>query len=210
MAAEIALPQGYALHEYRIEQTLGIGGFGLTYLATDSNLNLKVAIKEYLPGDLAQRGEDQSVRPKSESTSESFKWGLSRFLDESRTLASFRHPNIVRVLRFFEANSTAYMVMEFVAGQPLGEWIRSRRPLEESTVFAINSITMYAVLFASKNRVHGDGIYCEHRAFLERPAAADPFTERLPRNEFHHHVRGAFRFEDPQDLHSVPTREPAE
>jgi serine/threonine protein kinase len=137
MAAEIALPRGYALHEYRIEQTLGIGGFGLTYLATDSNLNLKVAIKEYLPGDLSQRGDDQSVKPKSESTSESFKWGLSRFLDESRTLASFRHPNIVRVLRFFEANSTAYMVMEFVAGQPLGEWIRSRRPLEESTVLAI-------------------------------------------------------------------------
>jgi serine/threonine protein kinase len=137
MAAEIALPRGFALHEYRIEQTLGIGGFGLTYLATDSNLNLKVAIKEYLPGDLAQRGDDQSVKPKSESTSESFKWGLSRFLDESRTLASFRHPNIVRVLRFFEANSTAYMVMEFVAGQPLGEWIRSRRPLEQSTVLAI-------------------------------------------------------------------------
>jgi len=137
MAAEIALPRGYSLHEYRVEETLGIGGFGLTYLATDSNLNLKVAIKEYLPGDLAQRGEDQSVQPKSESSSESFKWGLSRFLDESRTLASFRHPNIVRVLRFFEANSTAYMVMEFVAGQSLGEWIRTRRPLEQSAVLAI-------------------------------------------------------------------------
>src|SRR5216117_911672 len=80
---------------------------------------------------------DQSVQPKSESSSESFKWGLSRFLDESRTLASFRHPNIVRVLRFFEANRTAYMVMEFVAGQPLGEWIRTRRALEQSAVLAI-------------------------------------------------------------------------
>src|SRR4029077_21155286 len=137
MAAETALPSGYALHEYRIEQTLGVGGFGLTYLATDSNLNLKVAIKEYLPGDLAQRGEDQSVRPKSESTLESFKWGLSRFLEESRTLASFRHPNIVRVMRFFEANSTAYMVMEFVAGQPLGDWILSRRPLAQNAVLSI-------------------------------------------------------------------------
>ena len=137
MAAEISLPRGYALHEYQIEQTLGIGGFGLTYLATDSNLNLKVAIKEYLPGDLAQRGEDQSVRPKSDSSVDSFKWGLSRFLDESRTLASFRHPNIVRVLRFFEANRTAYMVMEFVAGQPLGEWIRSRRPLGQGAVLGI-------------------------------------------------------------------------
>src|ERR1700704_4155702 len=137
MTAEIALPKGYALHEYQIEQTLGIGGFGLTYLATDSNLNLKVAIKEYLPGDLAQRGDDQSVRPKAESAFESFKWGLSRFLDESRTLASFRHANIVRVLRFFEANHTAYMVMEFVSGEPLGEWIRSRRPLAQSAVLTI-------------------------------------------------------------------------
>ena len=137
MAAEIALPRGYALLEYQIEQTLGIGGFGLTYLATDSNLNLKVAIKEYLPGDLAQRGEDQSVRPKADTTLESFKWGLSRFLDESRTLASFRHPNIVRVLRFFEANRTAYMVMEFVSGQPLGEWIRTRRPLGQGAVLGI-------------------------------------------------------------------------
>jgi serine/threonine protein kinase len=135
--AETSLPRGYALHEYRIEKTLGIGGFGLTYLATDSNLNLKVAIKEYLPGDLALRREDQSVQPKAEASVDSFKWGLSRFLDESRTLASFRHPNIVRVLRFFEANRTAYMVMEFVAGESLGEWIRSRRPLQQSAVLAI-------------------------------------------------------------------------
>ena len=134
---EIALPQGYELHEYRVEQTLGVGGFGVTYLAIDSNLNLKVAIKEYLPGELALRAEDRSVRPKSDSASESFKWGLSRFLDESRTLASFRHPNIVRVMRFFQANQTAYMVMEFVAGQPLGDWIRSRRPLDEGTILSI-------------------------------------------------------------------------
>jgi serine/threonine protein kinase len=137
MTADIALPRGYTLHEYRIEQTLGVGGFGMTYLATDSNLNLKVAIKEYLPGDLALRCEDQSVQPKSDSTLDSFKWGLSRFLDESRTLASFRHPSIVRVMRFFEANRTAYMVMDFVAGQPLGEWIRSRRPLEQKAVLKI-------------------------------------------------------------------------
>src|SRR5205807_613968 len=137
MAAEIALPRGYALHEYRVEETLGIGGFGLTYLATDSNLNLTVAIKEYLPGDLAQRSDDQSVQPKSESSSESFKWGLSRFLDESRTLASFRHPNIVRVMRFFEANGTAYMVMEFVEGAPLPDWVGVRRPLAEAQVAAL-------------------------------------------------------------------------
>lgn len=134
MDSEIALPRGYQLQEYRIESTLGVGGFGLTYLATDANLNMQVAIKEYLPGDLALRCDDQSIRSRSEHTLEKFTWGRSRFLDESRTLASFRHPNIVRVMRFFEANQTAYMVMEFVAGQPLNEWIKTRRPVSTSTI----------------------------------------------------------------------------
>jgi serine/threonine protein kinase len=129
-----ALPAGYALQEYRIEKLLGVGGFGLTYLATDSNLHLKVALKEYLPGDIAQRGPGQSIAPVSAGTAETFGWGKQRFLDESRTLASFRHPNIVRVMRFFEANGSAYMVMEFVEGAALGEWVKPRRPLTEAQV----------------------------------------------------------------------------
>ncbi len=134
MNSEFALPSGYALQEYRIESTLGVGGFGLTYLATDDNLNMSVAIKEYLPAELALRCDDQSVRSKSDNAQARFAWGRERFLDESRTLASFRHPNIVRVLRFFEANQTAYMVMEFVAGQPLDHWIKARRPVAEATL----------------------------------------------------------------------------
>ncbi len=137
MYSDIALPPGYQLQEYRIESTLGVGGFGLTYLATDSNLNMQVAIKEYLPAELALRGEDQSIRSKSNHTLEKFTWGRNRFLDESRTLASFRHPNIVRVMRFFQANQTAYMVMEFVAGQPLNEWIKSRRPVQPHDITAM-------------------------------------------------------------------------
>ena len=137
MHSDIALPRGYRLQEYQIESTLGVGGFGLTYLATDANLNMQVAIKEYLPSDLATRSDDHSIRSKSDHTLDKFNWGRSRFLDESRTLASFRHPNIVRVMRFFEANQTAYMVMEFVAGQPLGEWIKARRPLDSNTLIAV-------------------------------------------------------------------------
>ncbi|HKU47309.1 MAG TPA: serine/threonine-protein kinase, partial [Burkholderiales bacterium] len=132
-----ALPSGYALHEYRIESVLGAGGFGLTYLATDSNLSLKVALKEYLPGEIALRSPDHSIVPTSEETAETFTWGKRRFLDESRTLASFRHPNIVRVMRFFEANGSAYMVMEFVEGAPLSEWIKTRRPLPEAALAAL-------------------------------------------------------------------------
>ena len=71
-----ALPRGYALHEYRIETLLGVGGFGLTYLATDANLNLKVALKEYLPGDIAARGADQHGRSRSSAdTAETFELG---------------------------------------------------------------------------------------------------------------------------------------
>src|SRR5688500_9459123 len=132
-----ALPSGYALHEYRIDSLLGAGGFGLTYLAVDANLNLKVALKEYLPNEFAARGEDSTVQPKSSSVAESYQWGLQRFMDEARTLASFRHPNIVRVMRFFEANSTGYMVMEFVDGKPLTDWILPRRPLAQHTLLAI-------------------------------------------------------------------------
>jgi hypothetical protein len=132
-----ALPNGYALHEYRIESVLGAGGFGLTYLATDSNLSLKVALKEYLPSDFAARGEDSTVQPKSGAATETFQWGLQRFMDEARTLASFRHPSIVRVMRFFEANRTGYMVMEFVDGKPLPEWILARRPLPQQSLLAL-------------------------------------------------------------------------
>jgi serine/threonine protein kinase len=132
-----SLPPGYAVNEYRIDALLGAGGFGLTYLATDANLNLKVALKEYLPGEFASREGDNSVRPKSVSTQESFTWGLKRFMDEARTLASFRHPNIVRVMRFFEANATGYMVMEYVEGKGLDQWIASRRPVPRATLLAM-------------------------------------------------------------------------
>ena len=132
-----ALPAGYALHEYRIEKVLGVGGFGLTYLALDSNLNLKVAVKEYLPADIALRAANNTIGPRSPETADTFGWGKQRFMDESRTVATFRHPNIVRVLRFFEANGTAYMVMEFVEGAALSEWMKQHRPINEAEVLPI-------------------------------------------------------------------------
>jgi hypothetical protein len=76
-----ALPAGYTHQENRIEHVLGVGGFGLTYLAVDCNLNLKVAVKEYLPVDVAQRGADQTIGPRSPSTAETFGWGKQRARD---------------------------------------------------------------------------------------------------------------------------------
>jgi serine/threonine protein kinase len=132
-----ALPAGYALDEYRIEKVLGVGGFGLTYLAIDTNLKLRVAVKEYLPAEIAVRNQDHSVAPNSSQTAEEFMRSKRRFLDESRTLATFRHPNIVRVMRFFEANGSAYMVMEYVEGDGLPDWIKPRRPVAEAEVKAL-------------------------------------------------------------------------
>lgn len=134
MATVQPLERGHTINEYRFDRLLGAGGFGLTYLATDTNLNLPVAIKEYLPSDIATRTEDSSIQPARDEDRPGFEWGLSRFLDEARTLAAFHHPNIVRVMRYFQANATAYMVMEFVQGAPLSEWIKARRPLAQAGI----------------------------------------------------------------------------
>jgi len=122
----IALPPGYRLHEYRIDALLGQGGFGITYLATDVNLNAKVAIKEYLPAQFAQRAQDSTVRPRATAWLPTLLEGLEQFLVEARTLATFRHPHIVRVARFFEANRTAYMVLDYERGQTLQRWWREQ------------------------------------------------------------------------------------
>jgi len=114
-----ALQPQTTLHEYRIEQVLGAGGFGTTYLARDTHLDKHVAIKEYFPSDIAMRASEGTVQPATSQHEEDYKWGLDRFLLEARTLAKFSHPNIVRVVRYFEANGTAYMVMDYERGEPL-------------------------------------------------------------------------------------------
>ena len=118
----LALSPGLRLHEYRIDRVLGQGGFGITYLATDVHLNAAVAIKEYLPEEIAFRAGDRSVSPNASRHRDRYRAGLESFLVEARTLASFRHPAIVRVARFFEAHRTAYMVMEYEQGSPFKTW----------------------------------------------------------------------------------------
>ena len=130
-----ALQPGYRLHEYEIVSVLGVGGFGITYLATDTRLAMLVAIKEYLPNSLAVRIEGSTVMPKSQTDADDFHWGLERFLQEAQTLARFRHPSIVRVLRFFEANGTGYTVMEYEKGQSLGQYLAANPPaMDEATL----------------------------------------------------------------------------
>jgi serine/threonine protein kinase len=125
-AASTTLPIGFRLFEYRVDGVLGQGGFGIAYAATDVNLNAKVVIKEYLPEDFAYRATDNTVSARDDSDQDYYQSGLDAFLVEARTLATFRHPHIVRVARFFEANKTAYMVLEYERGQSLKAWRKKR------------------------------------------------------------------------------------
>lgn len=131
------LPAGYVLDHYSISAVLGTGSFGVTYKAYDNQLHQTVAIKEYLPSDMARRASDSAtVQPRQDSAGQ-FRWGLDRFLQEARTLARFRHPNIVRVTRFLEANGTAYLVMDYVEGESLQEYLkRTGKPVSEEQLKA--------------------------------------------------------------------------
>lgn len=132
-----SLQAGYKLHWYKINKILGQGGFGITYLARDLNLDRDVAIKEYLPLDMAVREGDHSVHPVSEHHGDQFNWGLERFITEARTLAKFDHPNIVRVYSVFEENNTGYMVMRYEHGQCLVDRIKEQSKIEESEIMKI-------------------------------------------------------------------------
>src|SRR5690349_4182730 len=121
---EQALPVGTRLGDYRLDAVIGHGGFGITYRAFDSQLAKIVAVKEYLPIEFAVRSADGQVVPRGGRFTDDFAWGRDRFLEEARALARFRHPHIVPVMRFIEANGTAYTVMEFEDGRSVGEILR--------------------------------------------------------------------------------------
>ena len=132
-----ALVSGTMIAEYRIEKLLGEGGFGLTYLVFDTNLHKLFAVKEYLPIDFAIRSNDATVNPRTVANEDAFQWGLDAFTNEARTLAKFQHPHIVQVYRYFEANGTAYIVMEFVEGRTLAQTINEVGRLEQVEAMAI-------------------------------------------------------------------------
>jgi len=137
VATRMTLRPGHMLDGYRIERTLGEGGFGVTYLAHDTNLDTGVAIKEYFPLRIAVRGSNYAVCPASERTSSTFNWGLDRFVKEARTLAKFTHPNIVRVKTVLQQNQTAYIVMELEHGQDLQTLLCKPGRMDEETLLEI-------------------------------------------------------------------------
>jgi hypothetical protein len=118
------LPIGTYLGEFELTRMVGEGGFGIVYEAYDHSLQRRVALKEYMPSSLAARGTQSQVSVKSERHRETFQAGLKSFINEARLLASFDHPALVKVYRFWEANGTAYMVMPFLEGVTLRDRLR--------------------------------------------------------------------------------------
>ncbi len=153
------LPKDTVLDDtYRIKRTIASGGFGITYEAEDINLGTLVAIKEYYPEQFGARNATMSVRPKSERHTETFEWGRSSFLQEARTLAHFRHPSVVRVSRVFQANSTAYMVMDFEQGQDFETWLRKlgRFPAQDELDRIVLPLLDALQIMHAENFLHRD------------------------------------------------------
>ncbi|CAD5372472.1 putative Cyclin-dependent kinase [Rubrivivax sp. A210] len=128
------LAPGTRLRDYLVEGVLGEGGFGIVYLATDPALNRRVAIKEYLPSQMATRGGDGiSVVVKSGDHAATYAQGLQGFLAEARLLVRFEHPALVKVHQFWEERGTAYMVMPYHEGPTLRRVLTKlgRLPTEE-------------------------------------------------------------------------------
>lgn len=115
-----ALGAGTRLGEFEIERVLGVGGFGIVYLAFDHALQRRVALKEYMPSSLAARRGGLLIGVRSRAHAETFGVGLRSFVNEARLLARFDHPALVKVHRFWEGNGTAYMAMSYCEGQTLG------------------------------------------------------------------------------------------
>jgi serine/threonine protein kinase len=157
--SQYSLPIGTMVQEYRIIEILGIGNFGIVYRAENKYFSEIVALKEFLPSDLARRSEGElSVHALSSETDKAYQWARHKFLQEAKTLrelgAPDQHPNIVRVIQFIEAYDTAYMVMDFEQGQPLSAILKERGPLIEQEIRGILDALMDGL-----KRVHGASVW---------------------------------------------------
>lgn len=145
-----ALAPGAVVDGLRIDRVLGQGAFGITYLVTDQALNKSFALKEYLPRDEVSRDEDGRLQPLGDDATQRFSTGMSNFMAEGRIVAQLEHPNIVEVIRCFEANGTAYLLMPYYRGEAL------HKLLKRSGVFTFEEIAALAKpLLEALEYVHG-------------------------------------------------------
>ena len=152
-----ALPLGFVISKYVVGKVIGEGGFGLTYAGKQLRLDRQVAIKEYFPQSFAVRDSETYVlRPNEQSNHDrvgGYYWGKQRFLKEAKTLAKLNHRNIISVIDYEDCNNTAYMVMSFVDGVTLGNWLLKHGQMQESQV-----LKLFVPLLDGLSHVHAQGI----------------------------------------------------
>ena len=148
-----SLAKGVALDSYTIDRVLGGGGFSIVYLAHDED-DKKVVIKEYMPSRIASRGENNEVKPTTDTNIESFAHGRRLFFQEAGTLINLKHPNIVNVINFFRANGTVYMVMDYEEGVNLQNYIKKHKgKLSEALLGAV-----FIPLLEGLELIHSSGL----------------------------------------------------
>ena len=134
-----SLPPDTMIGGYRIERKLSAGGFGVVYLAVDSE-GQQFAIKEYLPASLASRAAGELLPQVLPEKLSLYRLGLKSFFEEGRSLAQISHGSVVSVLNFFRENETVYMVMNYLEGGTLQDFIITARDLKKSKVFRESTI----------------------------------------------------------------------
>ena len=155
IAEHDALPLGTRFGEFEILRVVGVGGFGIVYLAQDHSLERQVALKEYMPAALAARGNGSLITVRSAAFAETYAVGLRSFVNEARLLARFDHPSLVKVYRFWEDNGTAYMVMPFLRGMTLRDARRGMaRPPDEAWIRSV-----IEPLLGALDALHREGVY---------------------------------------------------
>jgi non-specific serine/threonine protein kinase len=136
-----ALPSGTIIREWRLEDVLGVGGFGIVYKGRGIYFGELVAIKEYFPSSIAERDAESTVVPIGSDVEEVHALGLKKFVEEAKLLWNLstptRHPNIVSVRSLFEIHGTAYMVMDFEDGVSLSRLLKEGRRFNERSLWNI-------------------------------------------------------------------------
>lgn len=154
----LALPAGEQIGPYNILRMLGQGGFSLVYLARDEKLQREVALKEYLPSQLATRAQNQTVVPQGTKQRQAFEEGLRRFVQEAQLLAQLNHPAIVRVLDLIETRGTAYIAMPYYHGQTLKDYqaATGKRWNQQELITFLNPLLDALALLHQNNILHRD------------------------------------------------------